>query len=103
MALGGELCNAEESEHFQPRSMWLARHCFSRRFIHQTRVLAAGEGLMVEIELNEIQGFLADGFSFIQIRAHTAVEIFHHGAATMRFLQKTEHRIFYRHCQLAER
>ena len=33
---------------------------------------------MVEIELKETQGFLTDGFSFIQIRPRAAIEILDH-------------------------
>ena len=71
--------------------MGLSGHRFRRRFIYQLLMLAAHEWPMVEIELQESENFLADGFSLIQIRPKTAVQVFHHGTATVRLFQDGEY------------
>jgi len=74
--------------------MGLSRHGLGRRFLHQTRMPTAHEGLVVEIKLEETEGFLADGLAFLQIRSDPAVEVFDHGTAAVRVGQNGKQGLF---------
>jgi len=65
--LGYVLFHGGEAEHFQPGPMRLSRHGFGRRFLHHPFMPAAHERLMVEIKLEQAEGFLADELAFLQM------------------------------------